>query len=79
MLKNTRIIEAKRGSKWEETFRQEDSYEITRHLAQDLAAKYIGKASFIRRIVRRNNYDGTQTYTVTYANDTRAIYIVDIY
>lgn len=51
-------------------------------LASELAAKYIGKAAYIRSIKRVNNFDGTKTYTVTYASDCgggRSIYTTDIY
>lgn len=74
-----RTIEIKRGNKYETTFIQENETEALRSLASDLAAKYIGKASYVKRITRRNNYDGTQTYVVTYDNDSRATYITDIY
>ena len=74
-----RVIETKRGNKWEVTFTQTNETEILHSLASDLAAKYIGKASYVKRITRRNNYDGTQTYIVSYDNDTRATYTTDIY
>ena len=74
-----RTIEVKRGNKYETTFVQENETEALHSLASDLAAKYIGKASYVKRITRRNNYGGTQTYVVTYDNDSRATYITDIY
>lgn len=79
MKEISRIIEIKRGGKWETTHTQTNETEILHSLASDLAAKYIGKASYVKRITRRNNYDGTQTYVVSYDNDTRATYTTDIY
>ena len=75
----TRTIETKDGKKWVETYKQTDNAEALHSLASDLAAKYIGKAAYVKSIKRRNNYDGTQTYTVTYDNNCRAIYVTDIY
>lgn len=56
-----------------------DAGTVVERLAGDLAAKYIGKAPYIRSIKRRNNYDGTQLYTVTYDNGYRIEYTVSIY
>ena len=75
----TRTVETKKGNKWVTTYKHIDNTEALQSLASDLAAKYIGKASYVRSIKRRNNYDGTQTYTVTYDNDCRAIYVTNIY
>lgn len=74
-----RTIEQKQGRKWEPVYVVGNETKALHSLAQDLAAKYIGKAQFVGRIVRRQNYDGTQTYTVYYSNGTRAVYDTDIY
>lgn len=77
----TRRFEIKSGKNWETTCEQ--SGETALHfLASELAAKYIGKAPYVRSIVRKNNFDGTKTYTVTYSADVgggRAVYTTDIY
>ena len=78
----TRTVETKEGKKWvlSSTYNDPELDTWNLHaLASDLAAKYIGKAPYIRSIKRRNNYDGTQTYTVTYDNCCRSIYVTDIY
>lgn len=74
-----RTIEVKKGSRWEQTYTCTDTEQNLHSLASDLAAKYIGKALYVKSIKRRNNYDGTQTYTVTYDNESRSIYTTDIY
>ncbi len=74
-----RVIEVRSGKKWTVSAEQYDRETILHSLASDLAAKYIGRAQYVRRIERRSNYDGTQTYTVTYDNECRSIYTVDIY
>jgi len=75
-----RYIDRKVGSRWENVpIPNESEVEVLHALAADLAAKYIGKAPYIRRICRRNNYDGTQTYTAYYDNGVRITYITDIY
>ena len=77
------IVEKKNGKKWEETYRKIGSKEeIGARLAADLAAKYIGKAPYIKRIDRKNNYNGTQTYTVYETSgdaDFRTIYTTETY
>lgn len=76
-----REFQVKNGKKWETTCEQ-DGLTALDFLASELAAKYIGKASYIRSIKRANNYDGTKTYTVTYSDDIgggRAVYLTDIY
>ena len=75
----TRTIEKKEGRKWTVTFTCSDEQTCLRNLASELAAKYVGKAEYVRSIKRRNNHDGTQTYTVTFNNDHRAVYVTDIY
>lgn len=69
--------------KWETTHTTENKEHILEMFANDLTAKYIGKATYVKSIRRNNNYDGTATYIVTYNwNDCkpmRTIYIVSIY
>ena len=38
-------------------------------LSHELIAKKVNQCRYISRIVRRSNYDGTQTITVYYAKD----------
>ena len=74
-----REMQAKISGKYETTYIDRDRENVYKSLSTDLAAKYIGKARYISRITRRNNYDGTQTYVVNYDNDTRAVYVVNVY
>lgn len=75
----TREIQVQYGKTWETTYIDRNRESVYKSLSTDLAARYVGKAQYIKSVKRRNNYDGTQTYTVNYDNGTRAIYIVDIY
>ena len=84
MINTTRAFQIKEGKTWTTTFTSEGEHAL-QFLASELAAKYVGKASYIRSIKRRNNYDGTQTYIVTYNPDVgggkvgRSVYTTDIY
>ena len=80
-METIRRFEIKEGNKWTTTCTQTGA-DAVHFLASELAAKYIGKAPYIRSIKRVNNFDGTKTYTVTYAADIgggRATYTTDIY
>lgn len=46
-------------------------------LASDLINKKILKASYISRIIRFSNYDGTQTVKVFYDNGVMCEYVVE--
>ena len=76
-------VEQKVGKNWVKTF--ETERDVYGRLAYDLAAKYIGKSSRIKKITRNNNYDGTQTYTVYEAvgevnvTQFRTVYTVELY
>ena len=73
----SRTVERKTGRAWSATYTTTDATTIYKDLAHDLQAKYIHRASYVKRITDRCNYDGTRTITVTYDNDTRSIYIVE--
>ena len=62
--------------KYAETFRETDEAAVYRELANDLIAKKLNGCSYITRIKRNPNYDGTQNITITYSNDCRNIYTV---
>ena len=79
----TRKAEVKHGKKWEaSTSDPMTGAEVYRALAEDLLYKYVNKASFIKSIKRKQNYNGTVTIIVTYdhtgiaTNDVRAIYTI---
>ncbi len=76
-----RKAEVKKGKIWiaSNSSPVTDPGEVYKSLASDMAAKDIGKAAYIKSIKRSNNYDGTQNYTVTYDNNVRAVYTVDVY
>lgn len=70
---------ANKNAKWQaSTSDPMTGAEVYRALAEDLMYKYIHKASFIKSIKRKNNYDGTQEVIVTYdcteSYKVRAIY-----
>lgn len=69
----------KEGKQYTLDFINDNAGDVVERLAGDLAAKYIGKAPFIKSIKRRNNYDGTQLYTVFYNNGYKIEYTVSIY
>lgn len=79
----TRRTEVRRGKKWEpSTSDPMAGAEVYRSLAEDLVYKYLNRASFIKSIKRKQNYNGTVTIIVTYdhtgiaTDDVRAIYTV---
>lgn len=74
-----REMQAEINGKYETTYIDRNRESVYKSLSTDFAARYIGKAQYIKSIRRRNNYDGTQTYTVNYNNGTRAVYVVSIY
>lgn len=74
----------KAGSKaWETTYTSEDKEHVLEMLACDLAAKYLGHAPYVKSIKRKQNYDGTATYTVVHTlsedQDQRTLYTAPIY
>ena len=81
MIETTRTFQVKKGKTWETTCTMTGA-EALHFLASELAAKYVGKAQYIRSIQRKNNFDGSYEYTVRYTDDFgggRAIYLTDIY
>ena len=72
-------MERRERNAWITTFTTNDPKTIYSRLAEDLAARYIGRAGYVKRITRCNNYDGTATYTVYHDNGFRAVFIADIY
>lgn len=73
----SRVVEVKEGRKWSISRIVNDAAEIYRALSDDLAAKYINKAAYVKRITRACNYNGTQTITVLYDNGVRSLYTVE--
>lgn len=71
-----RIFQEKRGRKWITTYESDDQTLVYRGLSEDLIAKHISKARFVKSIRRTNNYDGTITITATYDNETRNLFVV---
>lgn len=53
-----------------------DPATVYSRLAGALIAKKLNKCTYVTRIKRVNNYDGTQTITVNYCNDCRSIFVV---
>lgn len=66
----------KEGRAWNPVLMTEDDGPIYRSLTENLIAKKINECKYIRRIERRNNYDGTQTITV-YFDRSKSVYVID--
>ena len=71
-----REFQIRSGNKWGTTHETTDPAEVYEFLSRDLIAKKINACTYIKSIKRVNNYDGTQTITVTYDSATRNIYTI---
>jgi hypothetical protein len=69
--------ERKEGKKWVyDHYICTDPATVYSRLAGALIAKKLNKCTYITRIKRVNNYDGTQTITITQDNGYRMVFIV---
>ena len=66
----------KEGRKWISTFVETNPGAVYESLASDLANKFLCKCSYIKRVKRVNNYDGTINISVYYVDDVKAVYTV---
>ena len=67
--------ERKAGKKWVyDNYTCADPATVYSRLASALIAKKVNCCAYITRIKRVNNYDGSQTITVTYDNDFRMVF-----
>ena len=76
-----RTYEVKEGRKWIECFTTEDPAEVYKWLSDDLIAKKLNAAPFIRSIKRENLYDGHQRSTVNYRTSGaggRSVYVIPV-
>lgn len=71
-----REFQIKSGNKWHTTYEVTDPAAVYEFLSSDLIAKKLNACTYIKSIKRVNNYDGTQTITVTYDSATRNIYTI---
>ena len=69
-------IMVKAGNKYSTSSIWRDSELVYKELAHDMWAKHICKASYIKRISDKSNYDGTREITVLYDNGVKRIYTV---
>lgn len=77
-MKNIKLtIYVKENNKYIESRYTVDREAIYTALAGDLIAKKINKCTWIKRIERFSNYDGTQTIKVFYDNGVMAHYVVE--
>ena len=79
MKEISRVYEVNENGKYRETYRTTDKAEANKCFMHVLRAKYIYKVTYITRIERNNNYDGTETYKVYYNNSgqkARETYII---
>lgn len=72
----SRTTQKRNGRNYETTNITTDPALVYDALTHELISKKINACRWIRSIKRRQNYDGAQTITVTYDNDTRSIYII---
>ena len=71
-----RVFQIRVGNAWSTTLEDTDSANVYEFLTHDLIAKKLNACTYIKSITRVNNYDGTQTVTVTYDTATRNVYTV---
>lgn len=71
-----RVCEVKQGKKYIVSFVERDENEVYRWLASDLINKKLCECRYIKRIIRKSNYDGTQDIIVYYDNYVRNTYTV---
>lgn len=71
-----KVVEVKNGKKWEVSTVITDTTAVYESLSCDLINKKLNNCNYIKTIKRTPNYDGTQSITVNYNNDTRAVYTV---
>lgn len=71
-----RVMEVKENGKYTPTYETTDKTDVLEWLTSDLIGKYMHKATYIKRIQDKPNYDGTRTITVYYNNNSRSIYTV---
>ena len=76
----TRTVFIRDGKNWVKS--GENGYIMTgdqvyKMLYADMKAKYLWKCTYITRITRLNNYDGTATIKVFYDNGVMVKYIVE--
>jgi len=62
-------FDKKEGNKWVTTFVSNDPSYVYERLTNELIAKKINNAPYIRSIKRTNLYNGYQKITATYRND----------
>lgn len=71
-----RVMEEKQNGKYIPVYETTEKIDVLEWLTSDLMAKYLHKASYVKRIQDTPNYNGTRTVTVYYDNNTRSIYTV---
>lgn len=72
-----RVSYEKKGNTWKEVFTDTDRESVYKWLASDLTAKYINKCTYITRIKRQSNYDGTANITIWYDNNVKNVFTVE--
>lgn len=69
-------VQVKQGRNWVAGYTSLNAADVYSDLSHDLIAKKLNSCTYIKSIKRTNNYDGTQTITVNYDNETRSIYTI---
>ena len=77
------MIRRQGDKKWETTYVSTDAEHVLKMFSENMVAKYIGKAPYVKSIKRKQNYNGTATYTVNYTlsekQEQKIEYILPIY
>jgi len=72
-----RSILVKKGRKYTQGMIETNPAEVYKSLAEDLIAKKINNATYIRSIKRDQLYNGFENITVYYSNDVKAVYTIE--
>ena len=72
-----RSIQVKEGKTWKQGAIYTDAAEVYKSLTEDLIAKKINSATYIRSIKRTQLYNGFQMITVYYSNNVKAEYTIE--
>lgn len=72
-----KIVEVKRGGKYQQTYTTTDANAVYKDLAQTLHNKYLCHYSCIRRVERVQLYSGFVKIKVYYTDDVRHTYTIE--
>ena len=76
-MKIQRSILVKVGRNYKQGMIETDPEEVYKSLSEDLIAKKINNATYIRSIKREQLYNGFENITVYYSNNVKAVYTIE--